>query len=416
MIKNLVFSVGQLFNRSSVILLAIFFTKFGNLDIISIGKLNRMLTIISFLSIISGFGMVEAVQQFLGLKKGKQFLFSIVFYNFVVTLIISVLIFVIDFLSKGVISGFGNTKFQILFGLTIFASIYNVLVVTFNGLNQPLKSGIYQILYVLILSLVSIFSFFYLKNDVVLSCLLGIFFGWFGVSLICLFDLIFAKSMILEFTLDTKIKSFCLDNLISIVCFTILTQTDSIFITQIIKGDEGLKMNAIFKSVAILGFFSKSFSSLISGTTLIQFRDYFRLNQKNIANKLYIKLIIIAVIANLFLLTITFIFGPQILNIVFSSPEISKQGVIILPVLTAIYGIQSLMYITTTYWQAKNMVKILRNGEILFAFLYLIIMLNFVSYGLFVLSLGLLSIEIIRILYFVYNFNFFKNQSNSLQQ
>jgi O-antigen/teichoic acid export membrane protein len=379
--------------NSVTVIYSVIFLRFGGVSVQTFGEAIFVMYVLGIISTLATLGMTEGIQKYVNKVDPRKVIGPAVIIEIAVMTVVSILILILD---KDTNFTKGHT---LLYILALFASIFNLLVLVFNGLHQQWRSSLYQILFVILLLSIASVTFFKFHQSLLVSLLLGVIGSWGSLSLFILFDLY--KQDLLDFRsrVDKRFLQFSLNTFIYILCFQIITQTDVVFINFFL-GDQ---QTGIYKSVTQSALLSRILGLTISTPLLPIFSKLIHQEKIDVAFAILRRGLITLWIFIIGLFLGSLVLGKWFLDLLFAQPEITSQGIRFMPLLIFSFGIQTLNTPTIMYFQALGREKLVRNLSLLQAVLYVIGMALFTRYGLFYPALTLLVTESISIPYYYYH-------------
>lgn len=344
---------------SNITPILIFFIFAQILDIQELGMINYLIALITIVGVFTDFGIPEAIQRFLPQTKKKA---QIVTYTIKLEMLIvflGALIFLIinaltqDNLAKG---------YLFLLIPTFIFSASNTIILIFNGLEKKEKVSEYFGMSSLLFIVLTFIFYLAFEFNPALSFLLGRLISWGIYTIAPMYNL--SKNNLLKtekFNLKNykRYNKFALNTFIYMGSVTIITQWDSILITNI----DGIYINGIYKSVAFIATIPIVLVTILHTKLLPQLS---KLNAKKEFKKIsttlnqYSRYLIIG-LGLTFLLQ--FLIYEEVLNI-FLQKDIVQQAGHLFPLIFLAVSLQIIAtpYISTL--QATGNEKIIRNFSI----------------------------------------------------
>ena len=371
--------------------------RLGGVGTVEIGQVLYVLSIVTVLSLLTDFGMTEGLQKFVNQVSPKKIILPAICLEFVIVTLTALTALILDF------NGWITKGEQLLFFVAVVMSSYNIIVLIFNGLHQQLRSSIYQVCYVtLLVSSLSVYYFFF-NLPPLTSALLAFSVSWLMINGVMLLDLGYQGLLsIKDFEFNKDFIFFCLNNFIYVCGFMVLTQTDTLFINNIL-GDSA---TGIYKSSAQIALFSRVIGLSVATPLLPIFAK--KVKQKDIQGINRILRMVLVFMAAIIgsLISVSFFLGSEILFLIYNNSQIASQGGFILFLLLIAFGIQNFNLPIIMLLQAVGLVSVPRNTVLVQAFLYIIPVILFTSYGIWLPALVLACVEVIAL--FVYLFHLYK--------
>lgn len=391
----------RVLNNSVYIILTLIVVRLTDISTEEIGRLSYVLVLLTIFTMVSDLGMTEGVQKFIQKGKPAKTIGSSVIYKLLFATGLYGLILILDLFTNFLL--LDNFLDYLLFGLAMVGSVYNVVILTFNALDQQIKSTVYQIVYVVVLLLVLLGAITFMGINAITGTLLAIAISWIFTSLLIIVDLARQHFITATFHPPKGFLSFSFSNMMFIVAVMVLTQSDSIFIVNLISGEEGKYINGIYKSVAMIGFFPKVFGLLLA-TPLLPIWSKMEEN-KQFKQAKQILFGSLGFLAAIFvpLVAITYFFGGWILDFIFAREDITREGAMLLPLIIINFSIHSINYVIIYYFEAMDRIKQVRILSIFQMIIYLIGMFSFTRMGLYAPALVLLVAEVAGLVYLAYN-------------
>ena len=135
--------IAKILNNAIYIILTLLVVRLTNITTEEIGFLTYILVVLTMATLVSDFGMTEAVQKFITYLNPKKVIGPVIVWKLIGTLFILCLIFITNYFT-----GFLHFKSifdYLLFSLAVISSVYNVVILVFNSINQEIKSSYYQL-------------------------------------------------------------------------------------------------------------------------------------------------------------------------------------------------------------------------------------------------------------------------------
>lgn len=387
--------LARVLNNGVVFLITLILVRFGGLSTSQIGAILYVLGLLTIISIFTDFGMTEGIQKFVNQTDPKKILGPALLLELIIVTIVGILIAVFDI--NGLITRGQNWLF---FGVVVM-SIYNIIILSFNGLHQQLKASVYQIGYVLILLTSLCINFFVLGMEGLQSALLSFLIAWGIMNIAMVLDLWRGGLIEPSLHIPTDFIKFCLNNFVYIACFLVLTQTDILFIAFQLGDSQA----GIYRSTAQIALFTRIIGLAVSTpllpifSRLVYEKNWFKLRKIYILVQIFVFLCV-----GIMFISATF-FGQGILQLLYNNSEVALTGGVILPLLVAALGIQSLNMPTIMLFQAFSRERIVRNGAIIQCSLYIVAMALLTRYNLIYPALILLALELLVLPFYYFKVN-----------
>jgi O-antigen/teichoic acid export membrane protein len=384
----LIVGLARVLNNGAGFLITLILVRLLNIDNESLGNVQSVLALFSILSLVSDFGFVETIQRQVNLKDPKNVIFSAITLSFGIKLIIVFLLIVLNFFFN-----FIKLSNPIYFFLLLLFTIFNTLVLVYNGLGKPLLSSIFQITYVstLLVSLILARKFFANYSDlVILSYLLASIVGSFVIILKLFVDKLIKVKLCF---FDKEFWQMCFSNTIFWISFVILTQTDVLFIDY----HFGAEIAGFYKSTGQIALFVRV-AGLIVTTPFLPFvaKSYTQNKEsRDRVLKLLKNMVIVCFTMITMLSVFIFSFSEKILLLIFASPSIASFGKSIFPLLFIVFASQTTQMIMTAFWQGTGKSKNITRISTLQLILYLLVAFFAIKYSLLLFLYLMIIIEVI---------------------
>lgn len=391
--------IAKILNNAIYIILTLLVVRLTDITTEEIGFLTYVLVVLTMATLVSDFGMTEAVQKFITHLDPKKVIGPVIVWKLIGTLFILCLIFITNHFT-----GFLHFKSlfdYLLFSLAVISSVYNVVILVFNSINQEIKSSYYQLIYTFLLLVVLLACLKVLNLDALTSSLIAIIVSWFGVTILIVRDLYLQGLVKFSLNLPKGFKSFSFSNLIFILAVVVYTQTDSIFIVNILGGSQGEFINGIYKPVAMIGFFPKVFSLLLTTPLLPIWSKLFDKQKFNTLKKTFGYGLGILSILGFITVLIGYFAGGFILNLLYANHDIAQQGSRVLFIILAGFVLHSVNYFSAYFLEAINKEKIVRNTSLIQMFFYILGMLFFTKTSLLAPAIVFILTELISVVVYV---------------
>ncbi len=370
MIKNFIPGITRVLANITPVLIFFIFAQVIKIE--ELGTLNYIISLITIIGILTSFGIPEASQRFLPQTKNKEKLITYILkLNLLIVLMISILFVIIEIITPNDLS----KGYLPLLILTILFSISNTTILIFNGLDKQKEVTKYFTLSSMFFLLTTLAFYFVLKLDPILSFILGRLISWGIWTIIPVYQLIKNDWVIgdrLSIKKEKTFNNFALNTLIYIGSITIITQWDSILITQI----DGEYINGIYKSVAFIATIPIVLVTILH-TRLLPFFSQLNAKKKYLKIQKYLKTNIIFL--TIFLITINiisyFIYKP-ILKL-FLNDEIIQNAGHLFPIILFGTSIQILITPFVSYIQAIGKEKIITKTSIIQVLIFILLSIHF---------------------------------------
>lgn len=379
MIRDFLPGITRVFSNVTPILIFFIFAQIINVQ--DLGILNYVISFITIAGIFTDFGIPEAIQRFLPQTKNKARLIThTIKLEFLIVFIVAILFLIFDLLSQNNFS----KGYLLLLVLTIIFSASNTIILIFNGLEEKKAVSKYFAFSALIFLLTTIIFYFVLNFNPILSFIYGRAISWLIYTIIPFYEL--SKRGYLQkeaFGLKKypKFNKFAINTFIYLTSIAIITQWDSILITNV----DGAYTNGIYKSVAfiatipivlvtilhtrLLPFFSK----LNGEKKYIEIFSFLSKNMKYLITLLFVGYII------------SLLIYQPVLNIALDA-EIVEQAGFLFPVILLAVCVQILLTPFVSILQAIGKEKFITQIYILKIIIFLAfstIMYSTYSYAIF---------------------------------
>lgn len=352
---------------SNITPVVIFFIFAQIVNVSELGLINYFISLITILGIFTDFGLPEAIQRFLPQVKDKAKLITYTIkLEILIVLIGAFLFLMLDLLTKG---DFSKGYLFILI-LTFIFSASNTIILIFNGLEEKKKLTEYFAYSSLLFLTITFNLYFIFDFDPVTSFIYGRLISWAIYTIIPLYHLYKQKLLLQqEFNIKqhTKFNKFAKNTFIYMASLTLLTQWDSILITNI----DGTYTNGLYKSVAFIATIPIVLITILHTKLLPLFS---KLNAKKRFQEIqmllqkYIKYLLI--ILGISFLIQLFIY-KYILNI-FLTEEVVKNAGHLFPIIFLAVCLQILISPYISALQAIGQARILRNLTIIQVFTFIL--------------------------------------------
>ena len=391
-IKSLLPGISRVLSSTSPVIILFVFSKFVPVE--DIGLLNYFIALITIVSVLTDFGLPEAVQKFViqGKDKLERISFTII-AEVLLVLTGGVIFLILDWITNYRIS-FGYTI--PIFLILVFSSS-NVFILIFNGLKDNLRTSLYYTLSSLLFIILTFGLYFLNIVDVINAFLIGRIISWIIFTIIPLNRLYylglidFAKAQY-----EKRFGLFAANVLISTIAYVIMGQWDSILVINYAGSYE----NGIYKSVSTLATVPIVISVILQTKLLPEFSELVSKGKvEELLKEFYKYMKILGVFCVLVFLA-SLIFAHLALTIVYT-PEIANSGLqYFYPILAGV-----LIYIFTSpilsLLMALGYERFYRNSAIIQAVLFLLISVLLIGvFGINLLPILLLSVNI---LFFILN-------------
>jgi O-antigen/teichoic acid export membrane protein len=376
--------VSRVLNNGVNFLITFILVRFAKISSEENGTMLYVLSLISIISLVTDFGMTEGLQKYVNNIDPKKIIGPAIFLEIGIVTLTG--IFIAFFDKQGILTGGSNA----LFAIAIIMSVYNIIILVFNGLHQQLKSSIYQIFYVASsLSFLSLARFQFQMSGID-SALFGISAGWFVVNCLMIWDLYKQKLLSFHLFLPKEFIVFCLNNFIYILFYTILTQSDALFV----RFNLGLEANSIYRSTVQIALFTRILGITVATPLLPIFSKKIHENKILEAKKILIIGcgLIFTILSFVFLFSL--FFSQWFLYFVFQNSLIALEGKNIFPILILGFGIQSINLPLIYFLQSLGKEKLVRNVAIIQAIFYLGAMFIFYYKNIYWPAYTLLAVEL----------------------
>ncbi len=366
MIKDFLPGTIRVFSNITPILIFFIFAQILNIE--ELGMLNYIISLITVVGIFTDFGIPEAIQRFLPQTKNKAKLITYTLkLEFLVVFTGAIFFLILDLLSQ---NDFSKGYLFLLF-FTILFSASNTIILIFNALDEKNTVSKYFGLTALTFLLMTMFFYFILGFEPILSFIYGRLISWLIYTLIPIFNLIkqgFLEKDIFSFKKQTSFNRFALNTFIYLGSIALITQWDSILITNI----DGVHTNGIYKSVAFIATTPVVLVTILH-TKLLPF--FSKLNAKKrfseITKELWKNIKHVSILL-LFIYLISLLIYEQILN-VFLMEEIVQEAGFLFPILVLAICIQILTTPFVATLQAIGRENIIAKVSILQVIVFLIL-------------------------------------------
>lgn len=391
--------IAKILNNAIYIILTLLVVRLTSISTEEIGFLTYILVVLTMATLVSDFGMTEAVQKFITYLDPKKVIGPVIIWKLIGTLFILCLIFIMDYFT-----GFLHFKSffdYLLFSLAIISSVYNVVILVFNSINQEIKSSYYQLIYTFLLLVVLVICLQILNLNALTSSLIAITLSWFGATILIVRDLYSQGLIQLSLNLPKGFKSFSFSNLIFILAVVVYTQTDSIFIVNILGGSQGEFINGIYKPVAMIGFFPKVFSLLLTTPLLPIWSKLFDKQKFSTLKKTFAYGLGVLSVLGFATVLIGYFAGSFILNLLYANDDIAYQGSKVLFIILTGFVLHSVNYFSAYFLEAVNKEKIVRNTSLVQMLFYILAMLFFTRTSLLAPAIIFILTELISVVVYV---------------
>lgn len=251
---------------SNITPIIIFFIFVHLLSVSDIGLVNYYISLITIIGVITDFGIPEAIQRFLPQSKDRK---SLISYSLILEFVLVILGCIVVVILERVVGLDISRGYLPLLLMSIFFSASNTIVLVFNGLQQKKKLSIYYLLMSSIFILVTFVLHLVFDIPAIQAFLLGRVVSWIVLTVVPIFDLNRQGLLTIKKTIYSGLKrfnSFTFNTFIFILSGTVLTQWDSIWITN----QSGTYENGIYKSIYFLAAAPNVFAVILN-TKLLPF-------------------------------------------------------------------------------------------------------------------------------------------------
>lgn len=381
--------LSRVLNNGAGFLITIILIRILNVDSLNLGYAQNVLAIFTIISVVSDFGLVEALQRQVNIKNPRDHIFSSILLSFFIKLFIGAIV-----VMANIYFNFLHLNYPILFLFLSASTIFNSLFLIYNGIGKRIISTLFLIFYVTLLLACTIFlsSYFRSSADLVIASYL---------IASCITSIFILVKLHIDNLLNYRFKlpnmdfiKICLSNSVFWLTAMILTQTDVIFINLFHSPTQA----GYFKSIAQVALIVRV-SGLLINTSLLPYiaKNYsLTANARNLAiiKNIY-KLLFVSVFALGLLFVFSLLNSRLILNFIFNNSEITNFGLLILPILILIYGSQTIQTVISTLWQGIGNSKNILTASLLQLFLYVFACIPFLYFSINNFLFALLAVELI---------------------
>lgn len=386
----------RILNNGVLIVVTIIASNFAQADTATIGKLTYLFGVLTILTIITDLGMTEGLQKFVMTNDPKKYIGPSIILEGVIVAFTAVLVVLLD-RQFGIFLGYG-----MYVGIALIASVYNIIILIFNGLMQQMKSSLYQIGYVLIYIVTFCILIFGFKNDIVASSLIGITIAWAVITFLMVIDLYMQGIVQLQRMLPRDYIMFCLNNLVYVVSFMIITQSDVLFLNQFF----GETATGIYKATSQLGLIPRVVGVVIITPIFPLMAKAFKDNSYVLLRRYFMISVTVIFLSGFILSGLSIFLGSRTLDFLFANAEITAKGAGILPILILLFALQSCNQLSALFWQVITKDSFVRNVGIVHAVIFIIGMIICARWSIYSVAWVALAVELgvlinYTILYFV---------------
>jgi O-antigen/teichoic acid export membrane protein len=246
MVKDFLPGIIRVFSNITPILIFFIFAQIISVE--ELGLINYFISVITIAGVFTDFGIPEAIQRFLPQVKDKAKLITYTIKLEIFVVFLGAFLFLIfdiitnQNLSKG---------YLLILLLTFLFSASNTIILIFNGLRNQRKLSEYFALSSMLFLLLTFVFYYIFELNPVTSFLLARLISWSIYTVIPIYELNKAKLLtkeVFEPKAHNRFNQFALNTFIYMGGLTLLTQWDSILITNV----DGAYTNGIYKSVAFV--------------------------------------------------------------------------------------------------------------------------------------------------------------------
>jgi O-antigen/teichoic acid export membrane protein len=246
MIKDYLPGTARVFSNVTPILIFFLFAQLINIE--ELGLLNYIISLLTIVGIFTDFGLPEAIQRFLPQTKEKAKLITyVVKLEFFIVFIGALIFLLIDILNQNDLS----KGYLLILIFTIIFSASNTIILIFNGLEKKFEVSKYFAISGLLFLILTIFFYFVLNFRPVTAFLLARLISWLLFTILPTYDLFkkgFLKKEAFDLKKHVKFNSFATNTFIYLGSLAVITQWDSILITNV----DGAYTNGMYKSVVFI--------------------------------------------------------------------------------------------------------------------------------------------------------------------
>ncbi len=396
MIRDFLPGIVRVFSNITPILIFFVFAQIVAVE--ELGLINYFISLIAIIGVFTDFGLPEAIQRFLPQVKSKT---QLITYTIKLELLIVFLAAFTFLLLDLVMQQTLSKGFLLILLLAFIFSASNTIILIFNGLRNHKKvTQYFAVSSVLFLALTFIFYFAFKLNPVI-SFLTARAISW-GIYTIIPIMRLKKENLLEKSPFEAKkhgrFNKFALNTFIYTGGLTLLTQWDSILITNI----DGAYTNGIYKSVAFIASIPIVLVTILHTKLLPHFSD---LNSKGkiqgIKKELSTYTKYLLLILGLAFFLQLFIYEPALK--IFLEEEIVLEAGFLFPLIFLAICLQILASPYISALQAIGQEKFIKNlitiQVTLFIFFSTLLYPTY-GYNIFPILLIILNLSVLTTIYF----------------
>lgn len=347
-----ILGIANALNYGMTTLILILITNFADLSLSQLGTVSLILVFLNTLSYIVEMGYTESVQVYGQTKDHRQLFTPILLKQLKIQVYLLPIVLIFGaFLNLGIST-------TLLIFVSLIYGMFNTLIGIQQALHRKLKASIYLLSFVVFCLILTYVFLQYFKFDVVTGMLLGFNITILSLVTLNILDLLQSKKLEFGYTVSKEVGDFARNTFWYYIVVLLLTQLDTFFVFFYL-GNESL---GVYKPVAQLATLLKSIGVILAVPLLINLS---KMMSQDGNSKKAIKLILIFVTPLLFLvigLSVTSVlWGNSLLSLTYSNSDLSFYGSKLLPWLLLANGLEGLVYIFISYFQASKEARVVRN-------------------------------------------------------
>ncbi|MEI7578893.1 MAG: WxcM-like domain-containing protein [bacterium] len=378
-------------NNAAPVVLMIYFAR-STSDESLLGKISVILAIIAVLTLLSDYGLSTVVQKFLAVFPAKQIISSLLFIQLFINFSIGI---VIVFFSLNRDLG----SYSILLLIIGLASIFNILVMSYNGLMRQSMAALF---YFLSAFLFLLFAFFLnqIHVNAILSLIYGRLISWIILDLIMLWDLHRAQLLTWRYKLSRRVVYFTLNTFTFAMAELVVGHLD-ISLIYLLLGSESA---GNYSPIAFLGKVPSIFAIFIGSPLLPILAQKLKQENEQTVSRFILKITALISSFSLIYFLIVCLFTKVILHVITPThTSLLDQRIFILNTLAEIFFAIGITLFN--YFLAYEKSNIVRNIALLRLVIFGSTAVYLVKiYGLIGISYALLLCYLISLILYAYYF------------